>query len=247
MPLSSKSRELVRLQHGKEMADIGRRCRCEIDRMKQTMPRGGGSQKAIDDRHVQFAAEGLHALTELYLRAYDDEGAELTIQDIDQIVGDMAQQTQGLFRNRMQLEPRSVGIGFREKLDEVVQRERHNLLIAMKRRERDRAIPRREPVGAKTVYNISGPNARVNINSTDSSVNVVNVATTQLFSQIREAITEKVDSDKKRDELLLCVDDLENTQGTGSYLTNYQRFVGALADHITLFQAFLPALLQLIS
>src|SRR5207244_2682771 len=44
----------------------------------------------------------------------------------------------------------------------------------------------------QVVYNLSGPNARVNIQSTDSSTNVVNVESADLFDKLRNTIQESV-------------------------------------------------------
>lgn len=181
------------------------------------------------------------------MRAYERERVDLTAADIDQIADEMTRQTRGLWESRLKIAPRSVGIGFREDLDQVIREQRQELVLTIKRMQRDREFPRRVEVAPKNVYNISGPNSRVNINSTDSSVNIVNVAANQLFGDLCSTIEREIPPGEKQDELLRHVDELERTQGAPEYLLRYQGFVAALADHITVFQAFLPALLQLIS
>lgn len=52
--------------------------------------------------------------------------------------------------------------------------------------EKTTAKPRTQ--GASNVYYLSGPNARVNVQSVDTSTNVVNVNSTELFAQITSAI-----------------------------------------------------------
>ena len=199
MPIGSKSREVVRLERARASAELSKACSRDVERLRATLPRGGGMDAAIENRQIECT-------------------------------------------------PRTMTLGFREKLDQLdqlVREQRQELVLAMKRMERDRAFPRKAAV-ATNVYNVTGPNARVNINSTDASVNVVNVETTQLFGELRAAINREIAAGDKRDELLRGVDSMEKAQRTPGFLQRYQGFVAALADHITLFQAFLPALLQLI-
>jgi hypothetical protein len=99
----------------------------------------------------------------------------------------------------------------------------------------------RQPV----VYNVTGPNARLNFGSVDSSTNVVNVAPAELFTQLRLTIEEKVQAEQERDELLARLADLQSAQGTPTYLDRYQGFIAAAANHMTILAPFLPALTQL--
>jgi hypothetical protein len=143
MAITWKSRELVRLEQARAVNEFGKACRKDIDRMQQTLPRGGGVQQAIDDRHVEFVRQSFTALRESYLRAYDREGVALTVKDVEEIVDEMRKQVHSLFQGRMELEPRSVGIGFRENLDQVVSEQRHELILAMKRAELERDLQKR--------------------------------------------------------------------------------------------------------
>lgn len=94
------------------------------------------------------------------------------------------------------------------------------------------------------VYNVTGPNSRINVNSRDSSVNVVNVAPDTLFEEIRSALTAA--SDAQTEALLERLAELKRTQGSGDYLGAYQRFITAAANHMTLIAPFISALAQLL-
>jgi hypothetical protein len=96
-----------------------------------------------------------------------------------------------------------------------------------------------------TVYNVTGPNARLNIGSVDSSTNVVNVAPTELLTQLQRTIEARVEAEQERNELLARLADLQSAQGTPTYLDRYQRFIAAAANHMTTLAPFLPALTQL--
>jgi len=95
-------------------------------------------------------------------------------------------------------------------------------------------------------YNVSGTNTRVNINSNDSSVNIANTETTQLFSQLRE-IVDKVENTEERECISRSVDSMEASVGTKGFLTHYQQFMSFISNHITVFSPLLPALAELLA
>ena len=105
-------------------------------------------------------------------------------------------------------------------------------------RSRSASIP-------QVVYNLTGPNPRVNIQSSDLSTNVVNVESGALFDSLREAIQEfSMDSPASR-RLIQDVDTMESAVGTNMFAESYGEFVAA-ADHMTLVAPVLPALTQLL-
>ena len=105
------------------------------------------------------------------------------------------------------------------------------------------ALSRRE---SPIVYNITGPNARVNINSTDLSANIVNISPENLFTELRRVLQSGVADEARRAALLRRVDDLEQSKGKAAFVSKYRDFVAAAADHMTLLAPFIPALAQLL-
>ncbi len=97
------------------------------------------------------------------------------------------------------------------------------------------------------IYNLTGPNARVNIGSLDSSTNVVNVTEQTLFSQMHDAIESGIADERRRADLQELVRELEAEKGKPSFLQTYLVFVSAIADHASLIAPFLPALSQLLT
>jgi hypothetical protein len=97
------------------------------------------------------------------------------------------------------------------------------------------------------IYNLNGPNARVNIQSSDSSTNVVNVESAALFDKMRSAMQESINNVDKLRHLSERIDAMQDAAGTKSFLDRYQEFISFAADHLTVFAPFLPALSQLIS
>ncbi len=93
-------------------------------------------------------------------------------------------------------------------------------------------IPRSMPP-AKTVVNIRGHNARVNNNSTDNSVNTVHGAGADVFEAIANALREQLPEGISRTEALTLIAEMQKAKGTPSFGDLYLRFMGAMADHMT--------------
>jgi hypothetical protein len=97
------------------------------------------------------------------------------------------------------------------------------------------------------IYNVTGANARFNINSVDSSTNVVNEAPAELFRALREAIQSNIQSQAERDELLAKAVDLEQETGKPGFSQRYAQFMALAAHHMEALGPFIPALTQLLT
>lgn len=106
---------------------------------------------------------------------------------------------------------------------------------------------RDQPSAAETttVYNLHGDNARVNVNSTDSSINVVSVRSNQMFADLRAAV-QNIDGAEQA-ALLRHVDQMEKEQGTNSFAKRYAEFMALAANHASVLSPFFPALGQLLA
>lgn len=96
-----------------------------------------------------------------------------------------------------------------------------------------------------TTYNVSGPNARVNVGSTDNSTNVVSTDNAELFLQLRELLV-RIPDEEKREAVAAAVSEMEQSAGTPNFTQHYTRFISLAADHVGLFSALLPALTVLL-
>ena len=104
----------------------------------------------------------------------------------------------------------------------------------------------RPAAGPQVVYNLIGPNTRVNIQSSDSSTNVVSVESAVLFDNLREVIQKSsLDSTVAR-QLIQNVNAMQSAVGTKTFGERYKEFIAVAADHMTLVAPFLPALTQLL-
>jgi hypothetical protein len=98
------------------------------------------------------------------------------------------------------------------------------------------------PPSPQTIYNVTGPNARINIQSTDSSTNIVNVDARTLFMKMKQAVNESVADEATRVRILETVDAMESTTGQPGFIEKYNEFVASAANHMTVLGPFLPAL-----
>ena len=90
---------------------------------------------------------------------------------------------------------------------------------------------------------VSGPNARVNISSTDNSTNVVNG---NVFDQVREALNSAgIEANELRD-MRQKLAALEAAETQSAFGKAYQAFVSSLSDHVTVLTPLLPALTAVI-
>jgi hypothetical protein len=97
-----------------------------------------------------------------------------------------------------------------------------------------------------TIYNMSGPQARINVNSTDASTNIINVDSPTLFSSMRDAVAASGMPEPTRDELIRRIDAMEAESNRPSLAKRYAEFVSSAADHLEIFGPYLPALAQLL-
>jgi hypothetical protein len=95
-------------------------------------------------------------------------------------------------------------------------------------------------------FHLHGPNSRVNMNSTDNSLNIASVSNDKTFVQMREA-AQSIRDELEREKILSHIAELESTKGSKGFLSAYQTFMGVIADHMTVFAPFLPVLAQMLS
>jgi len=101
--------------------------------------------------------------------------------------------------------------------------------------------------GATVIYNLTGPNARFNINSVDSSTNVVNQAPPEFFEALRLAIQSRIAAGQEQEALLAATTDLEQENGKPSFAQRYAQFMALAANHMEVLTPFIPALTQMLS
>jgi hypothetical protein len=91
---------------------------------------------------------------------------------------------------------------------------------------------------------VSGPNARLNVGSTDNSTNIV--GNTTVFGDLANAIANGVTDTAAREELLAAINAMQQAHGSGGFVGAYQKFMSLAADHMGVIGPFLPALAGLL-
>jgi len=106
-------------------------------------------------------------------------------------------------------------------------------------------------VPAHITYNVSGTNARVNMNSKDSSVNVVADVSAELFDRLVAAIQASGIEGSERARLEDSVQEMRRSYGASGFAERYAYFMSILADHIAVFgpivAPYLAALARLLT
>jgi hypothetical protein len=113
--------------------------------------------------------------------------------------------------------------------------------------EQRKVIPKlRKPLPpVHNFYHLHGNNSRVNIDTTDQSVNVVNVTNEELFVHLRQLLSEKT-SKRDQDRVLEKLDALEAAQNSPTFAQCYTEFIASAADYVTLLTPFMPALAEMV-
>lgn len=119
----------------------------------------------------------------------------------------------------------------------------HELACQIEQRKMIPKMKRPEPAGVTINYHLED-NARVNVNSTDQSVNSVTVTQQQLFTTIRDTVTQQIAGEDQQ-TILAKLDELEHAQGTKSFSEKFTVFLAVTADYITVLGPFMPALAEL--
>jgi hypothetical protein len=97
----------------------------------------------------------------------------------------------------------------------------------------------------QNIYHLHGHNSRVNIESTDQSVNVVNISNAELFVQMRE-LFQKNTAGAEQERILQKLDAMEKAQNHTSFCQRYTEFIAETADYVTFLTPFMPALAEMV-
>jgi len=98
------------------------------------------------------------------------------------------------------------------------------------------------------ITNIVGDHAKVNINSTDNSTTNITSNSDALFKEMLQAVT-KIEEQSRRETIAATISAMSAAyqRQDGTFLSKYQEFMAAAANHMTIFAPFVPALSNLLS
>lgn len=107
--------------------------------------------------------------------------------------------------------------------------------------QRKGTFPHRQ--GGNFTINVSGPNSRVNIASTDNSKNVV--GNDAVFGDLLRAVDENVHG-ADRDAIFAAIQSMQDNRGSDGFKRSYQDFITSAAAHMGIIAPFLPAISQML-
>lgn len=111
---------------------------------------------------------------------------------------------------------------------------------------KETAISKEKASFVGNVFNLTGSNVRVNLNSTDNSVNLMKSQNEAVFTDLRQAILGGVEGELQA-KLLAGVTELEKAHQTPNFNVRFQEFMTVAANAITVVGPFLPALSKMLS
>jgi hypothetical protein len=107
-----------------------------------------------------------------------------------------------------------------------------------------------QPVGQPQtiINNIVGDHAKVNVNSTDNSKTYITSNSEALFKDMLHALM-KIEDQSRRELVAATISAMAaaHRRQDGTFLSKYKEFTAAVADHVTIFAPFVPALSNLLS
>jgi hypothetical protein len=97
--------------------------------------------------------------------------------------------------------------------------------------------------GPTTIYSVQGDNARLNVNSNDNSVNIINTKSPdEFFGAMRQRIEAEVSEGEERKKIVGALASLQAAHGKPSFAHRYTEFIGVVGNHIRIIAPFIPAL-----
>lgn len=94
--------------------------------------------------------------------------------------------------------------------------------------------------GGNYSIHVSGPNARVNLHSTDQSTNMASRG--DIFGDMATAIQNGVQDEDSRLAIIQAIALMKEQQGKSGFQDSYRNFMSLAADHLGVILPFLPAL-----
>jgi hypothetical protein len=99
---------------------------------------------------------------------------------------------------------------------------------------------------ARVTYNINNESGKININSTDNSLNV-NVSLSKEDEALFDTLKSLASSLNNNDEICKLIDEMRNSVGKETFSEKYNNFIQSAANHITVFAPFIPMISNLLT
>lgn len=162
---------------------------------------------------------------------------DLFCVDLDKLLA-IATKTHEKYRNLYE-DSELDNVTVSETLGNVIQRRKTELDLQF------RKIQKQKKMTSNITYNFGDNTSKININSTDYSINIKNSKV--IFDQLKEVITDEISDQNLSSQLGSKVEEMKSTLGTDKYRNSYKDFVSLAANHMAVFSKLLPALTSLLN
>jgi hypothetical protein len=220
-----------------------------------TLPRGGGLVAEGARVYVGYLNDTLGARADALLEAcelsgvaFDDSVTKAIIEDVSALRTQILTALRNSLVNNFPVRGGATHI-FRELDDRTgvpVARIRAEIEKRKLMAEKQKASTPDHKSSITHVYHLYGHNPRVNVDSTDRSVNVVQIPVEQVFARLREHISSHLAAGEEQNDILTRVEALEQAQNSPSFVQRYFEFMSVIADHISVIAPLIPALTELL-
>ncbi len=250
----AKARQFADTAYGVEVARISRESQEKLRQVQaQLAARGLVRSGAMTSETARIHAERITALVQARLNAllegYELHGVQLDDQLTSDTIRELTQHRTSMLSqavNAVAMGGLDVGPGasfYAQALEQNAGMYENEIKVQL---ERKRFTPKRSEGGSITVYHVEGDNSRVNVNSTDKSVNVVVKPSEQIFANLRQQVESHVPEGDERTDIIERLTTLEKAQGSKSFAQRYTEFIAAAANHMELLAPFIPALTEML-
>jgi len=251
----AKARQFADTAYGVEVARISRESQEKLRQVQaQLAARGLARSGAMTSETARIHAERittlLQARLDSLLEGYELHGVQLDDQLTSDTITELTQHRATMISqavNSVVIGGVDVGAGasfYAQTLEQQVGMYQNEIKVQI---DRKRLQPRKpDPSPSITVYHVEGDNSRVNVNSNDTSVNVVIKPSKEIFANLRQEIESKVAAGDDQRLVLEKLAVLEEAQGSKSFAQRYTEFIAVAANHMELLAPFIPALTELL-
>jgi hypothetical protein len=222
----------------------------------QTAARGilvsGFTVQAIAKIHGARIKKMIQAKLDAFLEGYELYGVQLDDQLINNLInnlmdlrGLLAQQAGRVLPVMTENAPANLHQAYSQMVDTESLVSMNLLRVQVERR---RLMPKKgddSQTRVTNVYHVTGEGARLNVNSTDNSINVISTSKEEIFTAMKAEINSRVSDDRQK-EILERLSSLEQAQNSPDFVQRYFDFVGAAANHMTVIAPFIPALTEML-
>jgi hypothetical protein len=244
-----KAREYAKNKYSAAVIYIQEQCAKELSQVRANLPRGGEQHHAAAQIWVKKIELCVQAQVDALLDAYELYGVAINDSIAQEIISEAQQLCSTLVTRAREAAAQGMsdigrggeGILFRE-LETVSVPVNAIRCQIEERRMRPKMT---KPNTVTNIYHLTGANVRVNVNSSDQSVNIVNATSEQIFAELRAQLKEHVPPVEQA-EILSRLDELEKAQSSPSFGQKYADFIALAANHITVLAPFIPALTEML-